>query len=475
MAKFSENKIPSAEEDWGKDPLNGLPYSGEAVQTFIKEQLEARPTNESTDKKILDKVFDGGNKSIVTGIEATSEILRVTSVNSDGEEKTTDFDIANPDVNDRIVTVSAQLDNPYINLGGQSTFNYGVNVTDYQGDSVPSADGTASASIQVARQGLAVPFYSSSLGTVELAAQVGVLNQSVDLSSILRKNITDSATVVVTLVVNYTYSFTKEDGTTETKTVTKYATTTLTILNLTLTTNISIDTAHSGQVGIPFTVKGNGNKSVYLYVNGKLEDSITGITSQTLSGNFSDNISARGSNRVNYQIVAKTIAGETEVSSSSFYIDLFTGTTSPVIVFKVEDETGAIQEAGYNTPVFNARKFSEFQVEYYVFDPMTTRVPLKITTQELGLDGQVLSSVSWDQVIVRRKQLYNKKIKTSHQLKFTFETDSVVRQFTINPMASVVDIELPIDSLVLNLDADGRSNSEAYPASWDYGDYKTVF
>lgn len=475
MAKFSENKIPSAEEDWGKDPLNGLPYSGEAVQTFIKEQLEARPTNESTDKKILDKVFDGGNKSIVTGIEATSEILRVTSVNSDGEEKTTDFDIANPDVNDRIVTVSAQLDNPYINLGGQSTFNYGINVTDYQGDSVPSAGGTASASIQVARQGSAVPFYSSSLGTVELAAQVGVLNQSVDLSSILRKNITDSATVVVTLVVNYTYSFTKEDGTTETKTVTKYATTTLTILNLTLTTNISIDTAHSGQVGIPFTVKGNGNKSVYLYVNGKLEDSITGITSQTFSGNFSDNISARGSNRVNYQIVAKTIAGETEVSSSSFYIDLFTGTTSPVIVFKVEDETGAIQEAGYNTPVFNARKFSEFQVEYYVFDPMTTRVPLKITTQELGLDGQVLSSISWDQVIVRRKQLYNKKVKTSHQLKFTFETDSVVRQFTINPMASVVDIELPIDSLVLNLDADGRSNSEADPASWNYGDYKTVF
>lgn len=42
-------------------------------------------------------------------------------------------------------------------------------------------------------------------------------------------------------------------------------------------------------------------------------------------------------------------------------------------------------------------------------------------------------------------------------------------------MASVVDIELPIDSLILNLDADGRSNSEADPASWNYGDYKTVF
>lgn len=211
----------------------------------------------------------------------------------------------------------------------------------------------------------------------------------------MRKNITDSAAVVVTLTVNYTYSYEK-DGVIETKTITKYSTTTLTILNLTLTTNVSIDTAHSGQVAIPFTVKGNGNKSVYLYVNGKLADTITGITSSTFSSNFVDNISSRGSNRVNYQIVAKTAAGDTEVSSSSFYFDLFTGTTSPVICFKVEDETGFIQKAGYNSPVFNASKFSEFKAEYYIYDPVYTRVPMVLITEELDADGRVLSTVSQD-------------------------------------------------------------------------------
>lgn len=39
MSKISENKIPNINVDWGKDPENGLPYSGEAVQEFIKNQL----------------------------------------------------------------------------------------------------------------------------------------------------------------------------------------------------------------------------------------------------------------------------------------------------------------------------------------------------------------------------------------------------------------------------------------------------
>lgn len=40
MAKVSTNPITSFEQDWGKDIENGLPYSGEAVQNFIKSELE---------------------------------------------------------------------------------------------------------------------------------------------------------------------------------------------------------------------------------------------------------------------------------------------------------------------------------------------------------------------------------------------------------------------------------------------------
>lgn len=41
MARTSPNSITSLDQDWGRDPLNGLPFSGSAVQSFIKEYLGA--------------------------------------------------------------------------------------------------------------------------------------------------------------------------------------------------------------------------------------------------------------------------------------------------------------------------------------------------------------------------------------------------------------------------------------------------
>ena len=40
--KISENSIPDIHADWGNDKENNLPYSGSAVQTFIKSQLSSK-------------------------------------------------------------------------------------------------------------------------------------------------------------------------------------------------------------------------------------------------------------------------------------------------------------------------------------------------------------------------------------------------------------------------------------------------
>ena len=39
MAKTSQNNIQNLDEDWGNDANVGLPFSGEAVQAFIKSYL----------------------------------------------------------------------------------------------------------------------------------------------------------------------------------------------------------------------------------------------------------------------------------------------------------------------------------------------------------------------------------------------------------------------------------------------------
>jgi hypothetical protein len=60
-------------------------------------------------------------------------------------------------------------------------------------------------------------------------------------------------------------------------------------------------------------------------------------------------------------------------------------------------------------------------------------------------------------------------------LKVTFNAGDTIRAIYITPLASDINIELPTESLELNLDADGRSNEEVNPAVWSYGDTTTEF
>lgn len=46
MANKSYNEIPNLQEDWGFDPRNGLKYSGQSVQTFIKKFLSLASIND---------------------------------------------------------------------------------------------------------------------------------------------------------------------------------------------------------------------------------------------------------------------------------------------------------------------------------------------------------------------------------------------------------------------------------------------
>ena len=39
--RVSTNAITSIDQDWGNDAANGLPYSGQAVQTFIKDTMKS--------------------------------------------------------------------------------------------------------------------------------------------------------------------------------------------------------------------------------------------------------------------------------------------------------------------------------------------------------------------------------------------------------------------------------------------------
>ena len=50
LKKYSDNPISSLNDDWGNDPKDGnLPFSGKAVQDFIKSQLGEKVGYASTE------------------------------------------------------------------------------------------------------------------------------------------------------------------------------------------------------------------------------------------------------------------------------------------------------------------------------------------------------------------------------------------------------------------------------------------
>ncbi len=476
MAKVSTNPITSYEQDWSNDTTENLPYSGQAVQKFIKDELQSKIGEADAETKIKEQLksqlFGGGTSKVVTGVEGNSETLIITSIDSEGVSTTQDITIGSPDENDRLVKVITRLSKQYINVGGEVSLGLGFTVSDYQGEPIPNS--YANVSLAIARQGSSNPFYRASLGTLDSAVNDTTPNHDIDLTSIIANNVTGSASVLITVTVNHTYTYETEDGQSVTKTITKYGTITLTVLSLILSTSVDIrGTGTSGQISIPYTVRGNGSKTVYLYKDGELIDQHDNITSASSSNSF---VQTLGTGVSNFQIYAETSAGDTTVRSSSFYFDLFGSTATTVIALMVEDSTGAIQSGDvYKVPNFNAPKFSEFKFRYYVYTPGVTSVDAKVITDELDADGKVITSSVSDQVLNRRVYTFSKKIKSSNALRVTFEARESSKVININPLASSINIELPVESLKLNLDADGRSNEEVNQAVWTYGDVTTDF
>lgn len=474
MAKVSEKELTDLGQDWSNDGT-GLPYSGKEVQKFIKNELNKRPDQESSkviiNQELQSQLFGNGSRKVITAIEGTSEALTITSLDSTGTETSETIDIGSPNVDDRIVTITSQLTNPYINMGGQTSLQFGFSVADYQGGIIENQFATAS--LTLIRQGSMQPFYTTNIGNINSTTDIGLTNQSFDLTNILAENITNSARVNATLSIQYTYSYTDEEGKTITKTIRKSRTAIIEVITLTLTVPYNIGSSNnSGQMSLQYTVKGNGSKSVYLYKNGELIDSTSEITNNSYTGIFIVNVSTTA----NYQIVAETIVGTTKVKSSSFYFDTIGITSNTTIVIKFEDSTGTIQSAdSYLNPTIQFPKFNSFKFDYFVVNPREAQVDLTINTQELDLSGTIITSQESKQQVNKEVYTYSKRIKSPNNLSITLDAGSVQRTINVIPIESNINLSTPTEGLMLNLDADGRSNAESNPGNWSYKEISTEF
>lgn len=483
MAKVStKTEIPNLDADWTNDGT-GLPYSGKAVQDLIKKELKKRPEEAAVTTLISESmdsaVFADGK--VITGITGDNKSLSINYRTKEGSGQDT-IDISTSEEGTRKLQVTTALTPSAINLNGSVRFGYGVAIINNDDQEVVQGD-EVNARIIIRRQGSSLQVVIPQ-GRVEATPSAGVIGSqdNIDISSEVQKacnGVAGRVTVVVEATYTYNRTYTDKntgETVTETKTTTAQGSAVLEVLALTLhKPSINIANAGlSGQVIIPYSGVGNGNKTITLYKNGLP----FGTPQESKNYNFSGQFVVQDlpAGITNFQIVAETRSGDTVVRSSSYYFDLFGSTTGTIIALMVEDVSGAIQSTSlYQNPTFAAAKFNNFSFNYYAYSIGQASVPATITTDEIDTDGRVIVSNVSEQVLNRVLNTYSKKIKSSNNLKITFRVGSETRVINVLPSSSSINIELPTDNLQVNLDADGRSNDESNPAVWKYGEVTTDF
>lgn len=469
--KFSDNPIPDYNADWGRDEADAdkRPYSGQHIQNFIRNELQTKINQTALFGE------DSSKRSLVTNLIKEGTNLKITSIDSGGNESTTTLDISKEDKNERSVIVALSAENSAINVGGNNKIYYGFDVK--QGNSFVT-EAVGNVTIKMSIVGNPNPFYIKTIPNVAVNSTSGTPAFNVDITDILSKNITKNAKINVSVQVSHSYVYQDQ----ETRVATGYGSTSIQVIALSLETNVNIaNTGMQQQYSIDYSLQGNGEKSIYLYINGDINhqqaSTITGITNYSTNGVFVINANSLPSGVTNFQIVAESRSGNTIVKSKSYYIDLFKPSVDPVICFKVENPNGEILTGNsYNSPEFKVSKFSNFCFNYYVYSQNSKTIASTITTKEINGTTEI-SSQTLDQILGQSLYTYTKRIKTDNKVSITFKAGSTTRTISAIPDTeeSTIQLDVPTKGLVLNLDADGRDNNESNPSVWNYKDIITIF
>lgn len=120
-----------------------------------------------------------------------------------------------------------------------------------------------------------------------------------------------------------------------------------------------------------------------------------------------------------------------------------------------------------NDPII-ATSFNKSTVSQYdtVIIPFTVYNPLSLTTSiTITLNGDIVS----EQTVGRTERSYSFRANTVGENTVVITAGTVAKTITFNVTKTEIDVEAETDALALYLTSSGRSNNEAHPEQWSYG------
>ena len=430
MAKVSKNDIVNMSQDWGYDSSTGLPYSGRAVQKFIKEQFGTKMGYFYYDTS--------GNRYLVFA-----------------SEESKDEYLANPTKTELIL---GSFDAP---------FNYEAEINLLSDSYVAVPLGTTGNVIEFTfktknKNGDEIPEDVVCTYTIVRGSMKKKVSQRYRSGQHVRFNVdkylSEGANRITIGIVGQTTFAATTTGVT------------YQVANLTLTDNLDIAKLYNLTEGeqvmeIPFTLSGTGAKTMEWYLNGTMlpfdknvdevvDSSSSRVKYITLSG------LARGVNKVEYR--AYTLIEGEKFYSKTLHRDII------VENYDLQDGSAIIamayEKKNLDSTGIDIEQYIAYDLRFAIHNPQNTAA----TPVEVYVGGNLMATVNTENGIENSYSILLNETGTKEVKVVAGGTEYTIQAEVSETSMSVREIT---EGLELGFSAVGRNNSMSNKNKWEGNDY----
>lgn len=237
---------------------------------------------------------------------------------------------------------------------------------------------------------------------------------------------------------------------------------TITVIELEITSTFDDTVFYSDDITFKYTPYGMIEKTVHIYIDGS--EVYTNTT--TASGRQNTKLfpkMSHGVHRLDAYMTA-TMDGSPMESNHLIYdiMCVEDGNSTPFIASPFTDKTASQGE--------------QLSIPYTVYDPAKLACDITLTIYTMSAGSKVIYSTQ-EITVDRTRKVWNTRRYPVGTVYFeiAYPSASISKTHTLEVSEASIDVEPVTNDLEVVLQSAGRSNSEADPAEWSYGDITTTF
>lgn len=223
---------------------------------------------------------------------------------------------------------------------------------------------------------------------------------------------------------------------------------------------------------IPFTCVASGKKDIHVLIDGTESTALSLTNYSGSSGEIRIPMTGLQMGRHNVQIYATQTVSELELQSETLFIDILKAPAigdydKPFIGVKMTLPSGTVFTGdSWISPTVSTAQYAQWGFDFAVLDP--ENIPATLAVSHNGLVTQTISANRTTQTYTNRFTTYG-----LDEMELTCGATNYLIHVYVEE--SRIDLSEVTDSVVLDLSAAGRSNSEQNPGQWSYGDIDSTF